>query len=78
MPAQKDPQVVRFGEFVLDLRSGELAQNGTRVLSADQLFRVLALLVRQSGALVIREELRHELWRDDTFVDFEQASIRSS
>jgi len=70
-PTPPDPQVVRFGEFVLYLRSGELAQNGTRVLLPDQLFRVLALLVRQPGALVTREELRHELWRDDTFVDFE-------
>jgi Tol biopolymer transport system component/DNA-binding winged helix-turn-helix (wHTH) protein len=66
-----DSQVVRFGAFVLDLRSGELAQNGRRVLLPDQLFRVLALLVRQPGSLVTREELCHELWRDDTFVDFD-------
>lgn len=72
-PTTSAPQVVRFGEFVLHLRSGELAQNGTRVLLPDQLFRVLALLVRESGALVTREELRHELWHDDTFVDFEHS-----
>lgn len=72
-PTPSDPQVVRFGEFVLHLRSGELAQNGTRVLLPDQLFRVLALLVRQAGALVTREELRQELWHDDTFVDFEHS-----
>lgn len=72
MPAvPSDSEVVRFGEFVLYLRSGELAQNGTRVVLPEQLFRVLALLLRQSGALVSREELRQELWRDDTFVDFE-------
>lgn len=53
---------MRFGEFVLHLRSGELAQNGTRVVLPEQLFRVLALLVRQPGMLVTREELRHELW----------------
>jgi Tol biopolymer transport system component/DNA-binding winged helix-turn-helix (wHTH) protein len=70
-PRPSDPEIVRFGEFVLHLRSGELAQNGTRLLLPDQLFRVLALLVRQSGALVTREELRRELWQDDTFVDFE-------
>jgi len=72
MPATpSDLQFVRFGEFVLHLRSGELAQNGARVVLPDQLFRVLALLVRQPGTLVTREELRHELWREDTFVDFE-------
>lgn len=66
-----DLQSVRFGEFVLHLRSGELAAKGTRVVLPDQLFRVLALLVRQPGTLVTREELRRELWEDDTFVDFE-------
>ncbi len=72
MPATpSDLQFVRFDTFVLHLRSGELAQNGTRVVLPDQLFRVLALLVRQPGTLVTREELRHELWRDDMFVDFE-------
>ena len=71
LPTPSDSQVVRFGGFVLDLRSGELAQNGTRVLLPDQLFRILGLLVRQPGALVTREELRHELWRGDTFVDFD-------
>ena len=71
LATSSDPRFVRFGEFVLDLRSGELAQNGTRVVLPDQLFRVLALLVRQPGTLVTREDLRRELWREDTFVDFE-------
>lgn len=70
-PMPPDSQVLQFGEFVLELRSGELTHNGTRVLLPEQLFRVLALLVRQSGQLVTREELRRELWHDDTFVDFE-------
>ncbi len=66
-----DPQVVRFGEFELDLRSGELARNGSRVLMPDQPLRLLALLIRERGSLVTRDELRRQLWRDDTFVDFE-------
>jgi hypothetical protein len=37
----------------------------------DQLFRVLAMLVRERGSLVGRDELRRVLWPDDTFVDFE-------
>jgi eukaryotic-like serine/threonine-protein kinase len=72
-PTPSVPEVVRFGEFVLHLRSGELSQNGTRVLLPDQLFRVLAVLVHQPGVLVTREELRHALWQDDTFVDFEHS-----
>jgi TolB-like protein/DNA-binding winged helix-turn-helix (wHTH) protein len=56
----------------LDLRAGELYRNGgDRLLLPDQPFRVLATLVRRPGELVTREDLRHELWADDTFVDFE-------
>jgi Tol biopolymer transport system component/DNA-binding winged helix-turn-helix (wHTH) protein len=63
--------VVRFGEFTLDLRSGELSRGGHRVLLPDQPFRLLATLIRQRGELVTRETLRQQLWTDDTFVDFE-------
>jgi TolB-like protein/DNA-binding winged helix-turn-helix (wHTH) protein len=56
----------------LDLRAGELYRNGgDRLLLPDQPFRLLATLVRRPGELVTREDLRHELWADDTFVDFE-------
>ena len=67
------PEVVRFSEFVLDLRSGELARNGgERVLLPGQPFLLLKRLLRQPGALITRDSLRHELWADDTFVDFER------
>ena len=66
-----DPQFVRFGDFTLDLQSGELTVNGRRRLMPEQPFRILTLLVRSPGTLVTREELRRELWRQDTFVDFE-------
>jgi Transcriptional regulatory protein, C terminal len=36
-----------------------------------QLFRILALLIRHPGQLVTREDLRRELWTDETVVDFE-------
>ena len=74
MPASRaEPQLVRFGEFALDLRSGELSKNGSRLLLPVQPFRILALLVRSPGTLVTRDDLRRELWRDDTFVDFEHS-----
>ena len=57
--------------FALDLQSGELTKKGTRFLLPDQPFRLLARLVRSPGVLVTREDLRRELWRQDTFVDFE-------
>jgi len=67
------PQVVRFGDYALDLRSGELLQNGSRLLLAEQPFRILALMVRQPGTLFTRDDLRRELWAEDTFVDFEHS-----
>jgi Tol biopolymer transport system component/DNA-binding winged helix-turn-helix (wHTH) protein len=63
--------VVRFGDFELDLQSGDLTQNGSRVLLPDQPFRLLAILIRERGALLTREDLRRELWPEGTFVDFE-------
>jgi len=68
-----EPQLVRFGEFALDLRSGELSKNGSRLLLPLQPFQILALLVRSPGTLVTRDDLRRELWREDTFVDFEHS-----
>src|SRR5688500_12148335 len=68
-----EPQFVRFGEFALDLKSGELSKNGSRLLLPVQPFRILALLVRSPGTLVTRDDLRRELWRDDVFVDFEHS-----
>jgi DNA-binding winged helix-turn-helix (wHTH) protein len=80
MPATSTrPQVVRFGDFVLDLRSGELTTNGKRLLLPEQPFQILSRLVRQPGTLVTREDLCRELWADNTFVDFEHglnAAIR--
>lgn len=63
--------VVSFGEFRLDLRTGELFGAGTHAVLPQQLFQLLATLVSRRGALVTREELRRQLWPDDTFVDFE-------
>ena len=68
-----DQHVVRFGDFALDLQSGELTRKHNRFLLPDQPFRILARLVRSPGALVTRDDLRRELWRQDTFVDFEHS-----
>src|SRR5262245_12246261 len=67
-------QIIRFADLELDLGSGELTKSGgDPVLLAEQPFRILATLIRQSGNLVTRDELRHELWPEDTFVDFEHS-----
>ncbi|MFN2442936.1 MAG: winged helix-turn-helix domain-containing protein, partial [Thermoanaerobaculia bacterium] len=66
-------RTIQFGDFGLDLQSGELSRNGARVLLPEQPFRILSLLVRNPGTLVTRDDLRNELWPDDTFVDFEHS-----
>lgn len=71
--APSGPRVVRFGNYTLDLESGELFQNGSKLLLPEQPFRILALMVRQPGTLTTRDDLRRELWPEDTFVDFEHS-----
>src|SRR5438045_3945892 len=63
---------LRFEAFELDSASGELRRQGDRVKLPPQPFRVLELLVRRSGEVVTRNEIRERVWCDDTFVDFEQ------
>ena len=64
-------QLARFSVFELDLRSGELRKSGKRVPLQDQPLAILRHLLEHPGQLITREELRHRLWPDDTFVAFE-------
>jgi TolB-like protein/DNA-binding winged helix-turn-helix (wHTH) protein len=67
------PSTALFGPYALDLRSGELRKNGTRVKMGEQPFQILLMLLASPGELVTREELRTKLWADDTFVDFDHS-----
>src|SRR5262249_10533864 len=64
--------VLRFDVFELDTGSGELRRQGDRIKLPPQPFKVLELLARRSGEVLTREEIRERIWRNDTFVDFEQ------
>ena len=64
--------VLRFGAFELDARAGELRKGGTRIRLPPQPLKVLTLLASRTGELVSREEVRRELWGEETFVDVEQ------
>ena len=64
---------VRFGAFQADLETGELRKNGVRLALQIQPFQVLAVFLRHPGELVTREQLRAEVWPEDTFVDFDHA-----
>jgi len=69
-----DPRAasILFGDFEIDIRAGELRKSGQVVSLPPQPFKVLALLVRRSGEPVTREEIRLEIWGDQTVVDFER------
>lgn len=64
--------VLRFGVFDLDPVAGELRKAGRRVPLPPQPLKMLTLLVSRPGELVTREELRRELWGDESVVDFER------
>src|ERR1700752_14276 len=64
---------VRFGLFEADLQTGELRKNGVKVPLQGPPFQVCAILLSRSGELVSREELRQQVWPEDTFVDFDHA-----
>jgi TolB-like protein/DNA-binding winged helix-turn-helix (wHTH) protein/Tfp pilus assembly protein PilF len=63
---------IRFGEFEMDTAAGELRKSGELVSLPPQPFKVLALLVRHAGQPITREEIRQEIWGDQTVVDFER------
>ena len=60
-----------FGPFQLDLRTGELHRNGSRVRVPDQSIKVLTMLVQSSGEVVTRQELHQKLWPNGTIVEFD-------
>ncbi len=66
-------QVIQFGIFEADLRTGELRRSGAKVRLQDQPFQILAMLLDRPGKVITREELRTRLWPADTFVDFDHS-----
>ena len=64
---------IRFDNFELDVRAGELRKHGVRLRLQGQPLQVLAALLKRAGDLVTREELRAQIWTTDTFVDFDHS-----
>jgi DNA-binding winged helix-turn-helix (wHTH) protein/TolB-like protein len=65
------PPLVRFANFEVNLRAGELRREGSKVRLQEQPFSLLTVLLESAGDVVTREELRKRLWSQDTFVDFD-------
>jgi DNA-binding winged helix-turn-helix (wHTH) protein len=64
---------VRFAEFELDLAAYTLRSRGERVRLEKLPMEVLILLVRASGALVERGEIRAALWDSEVFIEHDAA-----
>src|SRR5690348_4835597 len=74
-------ELVRFGEFELNLRTGELFSIGTAAVEAgsakmllrEQPFQILRILLERQGKIVTRQEIRQILWPNDTVVEFDRS-----
>jgi eukaryotic-like serine/threonine-protein kinase len=66
-------RVLRFGDFELDVRAGELRKHGLRIRLPDQSFQILLLLLEQPGEVVLREDIRLKLWPNNTIVEFDHS-----
>ncbi|HSL22690.1 MAG TPA: winged helix-turn-helix domain-containing protein [Vicinamibacterales bacterium] len=67
------PDVVCFGPFELDTRTGELLKKGKRIRLPPQPASLLSLLATRSGQLVTRDEIRRHLWGGSVFVEYERS-----
>jgi TolB-like protein/DNA-binding winged helix-turn-helix (wHTH) protein/Tfp pilus assembly protein PilF len=66
-------RVLRFDNFELDIRVGELRKAGVKLRLQGQPIQVLGVLLNSAGELVTREQLRAQVWPADTFVDFDHS-----
>src|SRR5215472_7643466 len=64
---------VCFGPFKLDLKAGELYQDGRKIRLQEQPFQVLKMLLQHPGEVVSREEIKKKLWPNDTIVEFDHS-----
>ncbi len=62
---------VRFGDFELDPRAGELHKNGHGTVLQEQQLKVLLMLIEREGEIVTREDIKNKLWPNDTVVEFD-------
>lgn len=62
---------IRFSEYTIDLRTGELRRNGDLLKLQPQPAKVLSILVSRVGEVVTRRELAEQVWGSETYVDFE-------
>ena len=65
---ERQLRLLRFENFEIDLRTGELRRAGVKLKFGGQPFQILSILLQHPGEVVTRDELQKRLW-PDTFVD---------
>jgi DNA-binding response OmpR family regulator len=63
-----EPQVLEFGDCVLDFASRRLTRNGTEVPLTPKEFGLLGYLARQAGRAFTRDQILSAVWGHDVFV----------
>jgi Tol biopolymer transport system component/DNA-binding winged helix-turn-helix (wHTH) protein len=66
-------RLIRFGDFELDVRAGELRKQGIRIRLQDQSFQILLMLLDRPGEVLLRDEIRLKLWPNNTIVEFDHS-----
>jgi serine/threonine protein kinase len=64
---------VRFGPFTLNLETADLEGAERTVRLPEQQFQILHMLLKRSGGVVTRDEIRKTLWPNDTIVEFDRS-----
>ena len=67
------PEVVRFGDFELDIPAYELRRKGEPVKLERRPMDLLIFLVERRGELVTRTDIVDQLWGKDVFIEAESA-----
>jgi eukaryotic-like serine/threonine-protein kinase len=72
MPTPTRLKIARFGPYELDLEKGVLRKYGLPIKIQGKPLAVLSVLIENAGEIVSRDDLRRELWPENTFVDFDK------
>jgi two-component system alkaline phosphatase synthesis response regulator PhoP len=64
----KTAQVIRFGDYEIDLVGIELRRDGELVRLTPLEFKILSVLVQQGGRALSRHELIDQVWGSDEYV----------
>ncbi|HTB12175.1 MAG TPA: winged helix-turn-helix domain-containing protein [Bryobacteraceae bacterium] len=63
--------IIRFGDFDLNLISGDLFRDRSLISLKPQPTRLLVALASQPGILMTRKQIRERIWMREIFIDYE-------